>query len=50
MRKGHMATPCALFAFHEVVRLGAPYFACFFVGLGEGFCVWLFIFLTPHSD
>ena len=41
MRKGHMATPCALFVFHVVVRLGALFLAWCVVGLTELFCVWL---------
>ena len=33
-----MATPCALFAFHEVVRLGVLWKWSLFVGFGEVFC------------
>ena len=39
-----MATPCSLFAFHEVVRLGALWKWILFVGLGEGF-----LFFMKHA-
>ena len=36
MRTGNMATPCSLFAFHEVVRLGALWRWSLFLVFGDG--------------
>ena len=45
MRKGHAALPRALFAFHELVRLGALWLARGFCGFEWGLFVFVLGFL-----